>query len=325
MPQISVIVPVYKVEQYIRRCVDSILAQTFPDFELILVDDGSPDLSGSICDEYAVKDSRVFVIHQKNGGLSAARNAGIEWTLENSNSQWLTFIDSDDWIHPQFLEILLNSALKTGAGLVAADYEIVRAEIKETFVNGYSVQTYQSREFLYEKSLLAVIACSKLYKKESFTDVRYPPGKLHEDEFTTYKILLSLDKLAYVPLCLYYYYYNETGLSKRPYSLKKLDAVEALKERFFYVRRFDDSVLSSFCLKSYVELAEESINRIKDASSIPSNERSKVCRRLKRDIRKMLICYGFRNGFWRNNIGLLIHVFPWTGYLYRIYRSIISK
>ena len=104
MPQISVIVPVYKVEAYLARCVDSVLAQTFSDFDLILVDDGSPDNSGAICDEYAEKDPRIVVIHQKNGGLSAARNAGIEWAFAHSNSQWLNFIDSDDWVHPEYLD-----------------------------------------------------------------------------------------------------------------------------------------------------------------------------------------------------------------------------
>jgi glycosyltransferase involved in cell wall biosynthesis len=116
MPAISVIVPVYKVEKYIHRCVDSILGQTFTDFELILVDDGSPDSCGAICDEYAAKDSRV-VIHQENGGLSAARNAGIEWSFDHSNSGWMTFIDSDDWVHPQYLELLHRACLENGTAL----------------------------------------------------------------------------------------------------------------------------------------------------------------------------------------------------------------
>lgn len=96
MSEITVVVPVYKVEQYLHRCIDSILVQTYRDFELILIDDGSPDSCGMICDEYAKSDSRIHVIHQENGGLSAARNAGIDWAFANSDSQWLTFIDSDD-------------------------------------------------------------------------------------------------------------------------------------------------------------------------------------------------------------------------------------
>ena len=111
MPLISVIVPVYKVEEYLNRCVDSILSQTFTDFELILIDDGSPDNCGKICDEYAQKDNRVCVIHKKNGGLSSARNTGIDWAFKNSNSQYITFVDSDDLITKDYLE-KLNDAIK---------------------------------------------------------------------------------------------------------------------------------------------------------------------------------------------------------------------
>ena len=102
MPEISVIVPVYKVEQFLHRCVESILRQSFYNFELILVDDGSPDSCGDICDAYAAKDNRIHVIHQKNGGLSAARNSGIDYVMAHSDSHWLDFVDSDDWVHPDF-------------------------------------------------------------------------------------------------------------------------------------------------------------------------------------------------------------------------------
>ena len=123
MPVISVIVPVYNVEKYLHRCVDSILAQTFTDFELILVDDGSPDNCGKICDEYAEKDSRIHVIHKVNGGLSDARNAGIDWAFANSNSEWVTFIDSDDWVDKYYLEYLYNSILTHKTKLAVCNYE----------------------------------------------------------------------------------------------------------------------------------------------------------------------------------------------------------
>ena len=131
MATISVIVPVYKVEPYLHRCVDSILAQSFQDFELILVDDGSPDRCGVICDEYAQKDSRVRVIHQQNGGLSAARNAGIDLVLADSESQWLSFVDSDDWIHPLYLELLERAVRESGADAGACLYTRVDASGEE--------------------------------------------------------------------------------------------------------------------------------------------------------------------------------------------------
>ena len=122
MAAISVIVPIYKVEAFLHRCVDSILAQTFADFDLVLVDDGSPDSCGDICEEYARKDGRIHVIHQKNGGLSAARNTGIDWAQANSGSQWLAFVDSDDWVHPDFLLRLYTMVQETGCLLSACGY-----------------------------------------------------------------------------------------------------------------------------------------------------------------------------------------------------------
>ena len=113
MSEISVIVPVYKVEQFSHRCVDSILHQSFTDFELILVDDGSPDQCGAICEAYAAGDARIHVIHQKNGGLSAARNTGIDYVMEHSKSHWLAFVDSDDWVHPDYLQMLYMTARET--------------------------------------------------------------------------------------------------------------------------------------------------------------------------------------------------------------------
>jgi len=122
MANISVIVPVYKVEAFLSRCVESILAQTYRDFELILVDDGSPDGCGVLCDGYARRDSRVHVIHQENGGLSAARNTGIDWVFANSVSRWIAFVDSDDWVHPDFLKVLYETAEKTACKLSVCDY-----------------------------------------------------------------------------------------------------------------------------------------------------------------------------------------------------------
>ena len=191
MPQISIIVPVYKVEQYLRRCVDSILAQTFADFELILVDDGSPDNSGAICDEYAAKDPRITVIHQENGGLSAARNAAIDWVFTNSDSQWLTFIDSDDWIHAEYLARLLNAAVENQVSISACNFEITTGDNPAIPPEQFDTTLWTPENFFVEHNVTATTAWAKLYRKECFQTIRYPVGKIHEDEFTTYKILFE--------------------------------------------------------------------------------------------------------------------------------------
>ena len=207
---VSIIVPVYKVESYLHRCVDSILAQTFSDFELILVDDGSPDSCGAICDEYARQDSRIHVIHQENGGLSAARNAGIDWAFANSDSQWLTFVDSDDWIHPQMLEAMWNAAQKDGTPVVVCGY--------------------------LQYTCNATLAWGKLYEKRCFETLRYPVGRIHEDEYLTYQILFRVPQISVIPAPLYAYYVNAEGITRSKWSPKRLDSWGAFEAqiRFFH-------------------------------------------------------------------------------------------
>ncbi len=236
MPNISVIVPVYKVEKYIHRCVDSILGQTYSDFELILVDDGSPDNCGAICDEYAAKDSRVVVIHQENGGLSAARNAGIEWAFTNSNSQWLTFIDSDDWVHLEYLSVLIHAAVSNGVLVSKCAYVPVSSEIVNTNILTNDIQVMQiSDAFLLKNS--GVCAPAKLYSKSAFSEVRFPLGKLHEDLFTTYKVLFQFDTIAVVHAPLYYYWYNANGITKSNWKPQRLDEFEAFEEILAFAMR----------------------------------------------------------------------------------------
>ena len=180
MPKVSVIVPVYNVEPYLHRCVDSILAQTFTDFELILVDDGSPDNCPSICDEYAKKDNRVVVIHQNNGGLSAARNAGIDWSFANSDSEWITFIDSDDWVHKQCLEVLYTVAKKSNVSCVSAKHLECTTSISDGIIENPNVAVLDSESFFVEQYKYAVISCAKFYKRDLFDYIRFPDNRLHE-------------------------------------------------------------------------------------------------------------------------------------------------
>ena len=236
MPLISVIVPVYKVEPYLCRCVDSILAQTYTDFELILVDDGSPDNCGAICDEYAQRDSRVHVIHQENGGLSAARNAGIDWVFANGDSKWITFVDSDDWIHPQMLEQLYLAVTVHQCRVSICTYK----ETKEEFdwstckigvpecrkVEAYYIQNWGN----------ATVAWGKLYSKDCFENIRYPVGKIYEDGYVTYKILFREKQVAVIETQLYAYYINLHGISKSRWTLERLDGIQSLEEQLLFFK-----------------------------------------------------------------------------------------
>ena len=224
MPTISVIVPVYKVEKYIHRCVDSILGQTYADFELILVDDGSPDNCGAICDEYAAKDNRVVVIHQQNGGLSAARNAGINWTFANSDSQWLSFIDSDDWIHPEYLQRLLDAAIIGDADMalctLTAFLEDEQGYREVPFWDKPICCIREGTDILLEATTKRegrlsghhVIAWNKIYKKFIFSCIRYPLGQVHEDEAVAHRILGCCKRVAAIDDALYYYRQNPESI-----------------------------------------------------------------------------------------------------------------
>ena len=232
---ITVIVPVYKVEEYLERCVDSILKQSYKDFELLLVDDGSPDNCGKMCDEYAEKDKRIFVIHQKNGGLSSARNTGINWFYEQNRSDYITFVDSDDWLHPDYLKILMDGITRNNVKISVCDFKRVLKEIPLDNYDTLHFELNSPEDFLINHFWQYNYACGKLYHKSVFEDVRYPVGKNFEDTFTTYKLLHKCEKIAYTDLQLYYYFQNEEGISHSPWKPSELVIFDAMQEQMqFY-------------------------------------------------------------------------------------------
>ena len=237
MPQISVIVPVYKVEPYLHRCVDSILGQTFSDFELILIDDGSPDNCGAICDEYIECDCRVRVFHRENQGVSAARNFGIDWVTQNSDSQWVMFVDSDDWMHPKLLECLVNAATRYDVSISVCGYVNTIGEVPDVDCMNITARKITVEQFYVntEKNSNFVVPWGKLYRKDVFGDIRYPIGKRFEDEFTTYKILFPCKELAFVDAPLYNYFQNTSSFMHESWTPSRLIAIEAMAEQVRYL------------------------------------------------------------------------------------------
>ena len=239
MPKISVIVPVYKVEKYLRECVDSILAQTFRDFELILVDDGSPDNCGAICDEYAAKDSRVRCVHQENQGLSGARNSGIDV----AQGEFITFVDSDDRIDARYLEILM-SAMEDGADVAICRHrEFPDDQVPEPWQGTLSRQSFDAVDALvklYDGSpLVPVNAWGKLLRKKLIGESRFPVGRLHEDQAFTPYVLYRAGKIASCDAVLYHYRVNPASITRNTFSLRRYDDLWAIENciRFFEERR----------------------------------------------------------------------------------------
>ena len=205
MPKISVIVPVYNVEPYLRECLESILVQTFDDFELILVDDGSTDNCPIICEQYAQKDNRVVVIHKENGGLSSARNVGID----NSCGEYISFIDSDDFVAPSFLNDMLNAIRDCDLCICYFDKFTQRSELGFASEIHYVENEieYLSNDECMEKmgDVTIVVAWNKLYKRNLFKNIRYPEGKIHEDDYVIHRVLGNTSKIAIIPKRLYHY------------------------------------------------------------------------------------------------------------------------
>ena len=238
-PLISIIVPIYNVELYLRRCLDSVLNQTYTNLEIILVDDGSPDGCPQICDEYAVKDKRIIVIHKENGGLSAARNAG----LDICKGEYISFIDSDDWVSEKYIETLFNISTKENADIAIGEYISTSGNIlKEQ--NSIFIKTFSSKEALFrlfsKNNTTYTISCAKLYKRELFSSLRFPIGKYHEDEFTTYILFYNSKKIAYTSEILYYYYQRAGSIvsTRHPW-----DVLEFLEQRYIFFKEKRESDL----------------------------------------------------------------------------------
>lgn len=236
---ISIIVPAYKTEPFIKKCVDSILAQTYRNLEVILVDDGSPDNCGAICDEYAALDSRVKVIHKPNGGLSDARNAG----LDICTGAYIGFVDSDDWIEPNMYETLLANLLRFDAdmsfGGVSDDVES-NNETCTVKVSDYGPEPFsESNMAAMERYFLGSwSAWDKLYRAELFQNIRYPVGEINEDEAIVLHLLNQCRQVCYSNEVLYHYIHrsNSSSITVSSFSSKKLAWMRHCRDNLEYIR-----------------------------------------------------------------------------------------
>ena len=227
--KISVIVPVYNVEQYLERCVDSIINQTYTNLEIILVNDGSTDNSGKLCDELAKKDERIRVIHKENGGLSDARNRGID----ESESDLVGFIDSDDYIDSDMYEVLLKNLNDTDADLsMCALYDVYNntPEAQVTNKETWKLSSEQAIKMVMEAKILSVTAVNKLYRKSLFTDLKFEVGKIAEDAFIMIKLLDKCEKIVATNEKKYYYVHRENSITTQKFSKKFLNVIEAYEQ-----------------------------------------------------------------------------------------------
>lgn len=232
---VSIIIPVYNVQSFLKECLDSVLNQTYERIEIILVDDGSTDESGKICDIYQQKDSRIIVIHKKNGGLSDARNAGIE----KASGEYYAFIDSDDFVHKEYIKSLLTACIENQSDISVCGYfeyidDSKMKEIKNIECSFSNIEAVS--DFLHENNSVKVMTWNKLYHKRVFqkNNVRFPIGKLHEDNLTTYKCLFNANRISIISNALYFYRIRQGSIMNK-YNKKRFEVLESIKELREYV------------------------------------------------------------------------------------------
>ena len=323
MAEISVIVPVYKVQKHLQHCIESILAQTFEDFDLILIDDGSPDQCGQICDQYAEIDKRIHVIHQQNGGLSTARNRGIDWSLSNSDSKWISFVDSDDWVHPQYLSLLYESALACKTDISVCAYK----ELNDSLDQGYEKvedklgAEWKPEDFFVDNHVNATVAWGKLYKKDFFKTLRYPVGKIHEDEFITYQILFKTSKIAFINIPLYYYYINNSGIMKTESKYRRNDVLEALAQQIEYFEKNHYDRAKKISVRAYAGTLCSWINTLADQQSRGNNKLyQELIKKLKQVLKQYRRLFPFEECRWAYVVAC-----PWRTKCYGFVRQVLSK
>lgn len=231
-PKISIIVPIYNVEEYLTECIESILNQTFKEFELILVNDGSTDNSGDICEKYKNIDDRIKVIHKNNGGVSSARNAG----LSIAEGKFIGFVDSDDLIHVEMYEALYKLAVDNEADIVSASVKCFNdiKELDKIESSNYKINIYENNiiEANYNDELNEVAVWNKIYKSKIFSNIRFPEGRIYEDVSTTYKLYLNCNKLVDIKRELYFYRVRAGSITRNKFNDKRFDIVPMYEEQY---------------------------------------------------------------------------------------------
>lgn len=265
--KISVIVPVYKVEKYLRNCLNSILNQTYSNWEAILVDDGSPDDCGKICDEYAATDSRFKVIHKENGGLSSARNAANPYI----SGEYIFFLDSDDFLHREALALLIKLAIEYNADIVQCNF-IRGCETSFPLINNkYDISEYDNKS-IFTSFVAKIIVWNKLYRKNVVSGIKFPEGLINEDDFTTWKFYYRSKVIVTTTMPLYYYTINPNSIMSNMNKKPNFIHFEAYRERvkFFHDRKEAEleAVSRIQWMKSLVMLYSNKMNNSKQREEI---------------------------------------------------------
>lgn len=307
-PTVSVVVAIYNVSDYLKKCVDSILDQTYDKLEIILVDDGSTDNSGEICDDYEKADNRVLALHKTNGGLSDARNAGIK----KSTGEYITFIDGDDYIDRDYIETLIDSIRKYDSDISIVGHKIKypkniyekRASKSEVFSPEDAL-----REILYDREI-DLSAWGKLYKTSLFNGVRYPKGRLFEDSATTYLLFDKAKKISVAPKSKYNYIIRSTSITNTGFNSKKYDLIASTQEMTdFIINKYPN--LKSACERRMMWAHLSTLTQLAKSKNPSKNDINKLMSYIKKQRKAIL---EDKNISKRDRLSLYSTYFGFTGF-----------
>lgn len=267
---VSIIVPVYNAEKYLKKCIESIINQTYRNIDIILVDDGSTDNSGKICDEYAKGDYRINVIHKSNGGNGDARNVG----LTQVKGQWIVCMDNDDVLHKRQVEILLKIAKNKEADIVVGGYRAIENDenpqddiVSEEAIGNAEVlgdRHLYDDEFIKKRSMILTTPWSKIYSKDIFNDIKYPTKSKHDDTWTTWKTYEKAKKVAFIPEPLYYWRKNPDSFGRGKFDISHFDGMDAYKEQIEYFHNAKKQRYVEIVFASYTEMFFWCYNRMRE-------------------------------------------------------------
>lgn len=304
---VSVIVPIYNVEPYLKRAVDSIIDQTYSRLEIILVDDGSPDNCGKICDDYAKKDNRIKVIHKANGGLSDARNAG----LDIATGDYIAFVDSDDYIAEDFVETLLAELEKHDADVSMCSYRVTSSVEFDDSIweeNGdQEVEVCGRMELLsnlydanHRDATYFIVSWNKLYKASLWEGIRFPKGKIHEDEATTYRIYDKASKGVYIHTPLYGYFSAPESITRSRFSLKRLDWLDAMDDRIRYFEEKGEEPQAAYAKRARADGAIHYYYPLKEELPTEKQQQKRLKAYVKEEVKdkNANLSFSKRAGYW---------------------------
>ena len=319
---ISVVIPIYNVEKYLKKCIESVINQTYKNLEIILVNDGSTDNSKNIIDEYSLIDNRIKVINKKNGGLSDARNVGIEI----AKGDYIAFLDSDDWIELNMYEKLYSYIKQENADIVQCSYqEVYNEEVNNQKIKE-EIKLISGKDSLYnlsgENHGKTVVVWNKIYKRELFNDIRFPKGKYHEDEFTTYKLLYKANKIVDLNLPLVYYRQRDGSIMNSKFNIKRLDALEAFNERLAFYKEKNLNELQQITIAQILHFTNLFYIKIKDSDIKNKYEILKI---LRQNIKNDYILF-MKNKYVSLKQKILLTIFVLNKEIfYQVYKNKVNK